>query len=211
MAQRIVDRFLANGDTIFAIDNRLDALKTLLGTRNAQDRLLAVAGGVSKEDDTLGFADTIRAAPDVLKRLIVGHERELLAWFYEGATANPASIEPATIDEYLRSFSGVEGVLGAHGVYRAAFTTMDQTAPLALRKVQLPVIALGGDKSLGDKVQQMVAMVAESVEGHTLVYCGHFIPEEQPERVMDYIRRLAEKAARREISTAAQHPRPLVA
>jgi pimeloyl-ACP methyl ester carboxylesterase len=147
-------------------------------------------------------------APDVLKRLIVGHEREFLTWFYEGATAKPASIEPAAIDEYLRSFSGVEGVLGAHGVYRAAFTTMDQTAPLTLGKVQLPVIALGGDKSLGDKVQQMVAMVADSVEGHTLADCGHFIPEEQPEEVMTYIRRLAEKAARS--SPAVHHSRPLM-
>jgi NAD(P)-dependent dehydrogenase (short-subunit alcohol dehydrogenase family) len=57
---KIVDRFLANGDTIFAIDNRLDALKTLLGTRNAQDRLVAVEGDVSKADDTRGFADAIR-------------------------------------------------------------------------------------------------------------------------------------------------------
>ena len=69
-------------------------------------------------------------ASDVLNRLIVGHEREFLTWFYEGATANPASIEPGTIEEYLRTFSGIEGVLGANGVYRAAFTTMDQTCLL---------------------------------------------------------------------------------
>jgi NAD(P)-dependent dehydrogenase (short-subunit alcohol dehydrogenase family) len=57
----IVDRFLTNGDTIFAIDNRSDALEDLLETRNAQDRLVAVEGDVSKEDDVRGFADTIRA------------------------------------------------------------------------------------------------------------------------------------------------------
>jgi NAD(P)-dependent dehydrogenase (short-subunit alcohol dehydrogenase family) len=61
IGSKIVDRFLANGDTVFAIDNRLGALKTLLETRNAQDRLVAVEGDVSKEDDTRGFADTIRA------------------------------------------------------------------------------------------------------------------------------------------------------
>jgi pimeloyl-ACP methyl ester carboxylesterase len=56
----------------------------------------------------------------------------------------------------------------------------------------------------------MVAMVADSVEGHTLADCGHFIPEEQPEEVMTYIRRLAEKAARRGSSTADRHARPLL-
>jgi hypothetical protein len=59
------------------------------------------------------------------------------------------------------------------------------------------------EKSLGGKVQQMAAVVADSIEGHTLADCGHFIPEEEPEEVMTYIRRLAEKAAR--ISTAVQH------
>jgi pimeloyl-ACP methyl ester carboxylesterase len=59
------------------------------------------------------------------------------------------------------------------------------------------------EKSLGGKVQQMAAVFADSIEGHTLADCGHFIPEEEPEEVMTYIRRLAEKAAR--ISTAVQH------
>ena len=136
-------------------------------------------------------------APDVIERLIVGHERKFLTWFYEGATANPAAIEPDTIDEYLRTFSGVQGVLGAHGVYRAAFITMDQTAGLTTHKVTVPVIALGGEKALGANVSQMVAMVADSVEGHTISDCGHFIPEERPEEVIIYIKKLAEKAARK--------------
>ncbi len=57
---KIVDRFLANGDTVFAIDNRSDALQILLETRNARARLVALEGDVSKEDDTRGFAETIR-------------------------------------------------------------------------------------------------------------------------------------------------------
>jgi pimeloyl-ACP methyl ester carboxylesterase len=87
--------------------------------------------------------------------------------------------------------------LGAHGVYRAAFITMDQTAALTTHKVQIPVIALGGEKALGANVPQMVAMVADSVEGHTISDCGHFIPEERPEEVIIYIKKLAERAARK--------------
>jgi pimeloyl-ACP methyl ester carboxylesterase len=135
-------------------------------------------------------------APGVIERLIVGHERSFLTWFYELATANPAAIPASTVDEYLRTFSGIEGVLGAHGVYRAAFITIDQTAPLITHKVKIPVIALGGEKSLGAKVLEMVAMVATSVEGYTIADCGHFIPEEHPEEVVTYIGKLAERVAR---------------
>jgi hypothetical protein len=88
-------------------------------------------------------------APGAPERLIVGNERAFLTWFYGFASADPNSIEPAAIDEYLRTFSGTEGVLGALGVYRAAFTTIDQTEPLTRNKVRVPVIALGGEKAQG--------------------------------------------------------------
>jgi pimeloyl-ACP methyl ester carboxylesterase len=119
-------------------------------------------------------------APGVPERLIVGHERAFLTWFYEGATANPRSITEASIEETLRSFSGTEGVLGALGVYRAAFKTIEQTTPLKDNKVEVPVLAIGGDKALGAKVADMVQSVAKHVTGKVIPACGHFIPEERP-------------------------------
>jgi pimeloyl-ACP methyl ester carboxylesterase len=123
-------------------------------------------------------------APGIPERLIVGHERAFLTWFYEGATADPAAITEASIEETLRSFSGTEGVLGALGVYRAAFTTIDQTTPLKKSKVELPVLAIGGEKALGAKVAQMVEAVAINVTEKVIPACGHFIPEEKPAEFM---------------------------
>lgn len=123
-------------------------------------------------------------ASGVPERLIVGNERAFLTWFYQSATADPAAIEASSVDEYLRSFSGEHGVLGALGVYRAAFTTIDQTSPLIRNKVQVPVIALGGAKGLGAKVKQMVEKVAENVAGGVIDSSGHFLPEEAPEEVV---------------------------
>ena len=122
------------------------------------------------------------------RRLIVGNERAFLTWFYEGATADPMSIEPATVDEYLRPFSGCEGVIGAMGVYRAAFTSIAQTEPLIRDKVRVPVVALGGSSNgLGAKVGERVKLVAEQVEAHTLANSGHLKPEEQPDAVVKHI------------------------
>jgi pimeloyl-ACP methyl ester carboxylesterase len=133
-------------------------------------------------------------APGVPERLIVGNERAFLTWFYEGATADPASIEPATVDEYLRTFSGRDGVIGAMGVYRAAFTSIAQTEKLTRDKVRVPVVALGGSSNgLGAKVGEMVKLVAEYVEAHTLADSGHFMPEEQPDAVVKHILAMAAK------------------
>jgi pimeloyl-ACP methyl ester carboxylesterase len=126
-------------------------------------------------------------APGVPERLIVGNERAFLTWFYEMATATHHAIDTETVDEYLRTFSGREGVLGAMGVYRAAFTTMEQTAPLTKHKVQVPVVALGGEKAQGVAIRKMVEMVAEHVEGGSIADCGHFVPEERPEEIVRYV------------------------
>ena len=85
-------------------------------------------------------------APGVPERLIVGHERAFLTWFHEGATADPASITEASIGETLRSLSGTEGVLGALGVYRAAFTTIGQTTPLKKTRSKFRSLPLAAKK-----------------------------------------------------------------
>jgi pimeloyl-ACP methyl ester carboxylesterase len=136
-------------------------------------------------------------APGVAERLVVGREREFLTWFHDKAMANRDAISAEDVDETLRTFSGCEGVLGAMGVYRAAFTSIEQTEPLAGllpgHKLKVPVVALGGDKGLGEKVLMMVKMVAKHAEGDLVPNCGHFLPEECPEVVFSQIQALIGK------------------
>jgi len=75
-------------------------------------------------------------------------------------------------------------------VYRAAFTTIAQTAPLQDSKVKVPVVAMGGERGLGARVGQFVSMVASEVSSLVLPGCGHFIPEERPDAVVEQVLRL---------------------
>ena len=91
--------------------------------------------------------------PGVPEALIVGNERAFLTWFFEGsAVIDRAVFTPDVVAEYLRTFSGRRGVLGAMGVYRAAFTSIAQTTPLLANKVRVPVVAIGGAAGLGTRV-----------------------------------------------------------
>lgn len=137
-------------------------------------------------------------APGVVERLIVGHERQFLTWFYETATADDRSVSPESVDEYLRTFNGREGVLGTMGVYRTAFMSIEQTEQLVRDKVACPILAIGGEHGLGKKVGPGVRLVANDVTDHTLTGCGHFVPEECPADLTDLILRFAERTTTKE-------------
>jgi pimeloyl-ACP methyl ester carboxylesterase len=83
------------------------------------------------------------------------------------------------------------------GVYRAAFTSIEQTEPLSGirpgRKIKVPVVALGGENGLGDRVIAMVKMVASDVVGEVIPDCGHFVPEERPEEIIRHIKALTSR------------------
>lgn len=129
-------------------------------------------------------------ATDMPQRLIVGKEREFLTWFFQGATHDHGvSIEEAAVAEYVRTFSGDEGVRGSFGIYREIFTSIKQTEKFdgLLSKIGVPVLALGGELGLGKLVKPMVEGVASHVQGEVVSNCGHFIQEEQPERLLQLI------------------------
>jgi pimeloyl-ACP methyl ester carboxylesterase len=71
--------------------------------------------------------------------------------------------------------------------YRAAFTIMEQTAPLTKRRVQVPVVAHGGEEAQGGQIRKMVEMIAENVDGGSIADCGHFVPEERPDEIVRHI------------------------
>ena len=130
-------------------------------------------------------------APGVTEALLVGKEREFLNWFYLGdAVLNHAAIPSEMVNEYLRTFAGLEGVLGSLGVYRTAFASTAQTLPLTQNKVQIPVIAIGGENGPGASVGKFVSMVATHVESFVLPKCGHFVPEGCPEAILEQLDRL---------------------
>jgi pimeloyl-ACP methyl ester carboxylesterase len=122
-------------------------------------------------------------APNAPERLIVGNERAFLTWFYDRDPSTQAAVSADAVDEYLRTFSGHDGVLGALGVYRTVFTTMEQTAPLKENKVTVPVVALGGERAQGEHVREMISLVAANVTGAAIPGCSHFLPEEAPDEV----------------------------
>jgi pimeloyl-ACP methyl ester carboxylesterase len=131
--------------------------------------------------------------PD-MERLVAGRERIYLDRFW-----NELSREPKRFDEAKRQHYA--SLYAQPGAMRAGFKQFqafsrdaaDNKAFLARGKLQMPVLAFGGEATFGPMIGAVVRCVADNVEDAIIPDCGHWITEEQPaattKLVVDFLRR----------------------
>jgi pimeloyl-ACP methyl ester carboxylesterase len=126
-----------------------------------------------------GFAETI----------VAGHERQYLTWFYRAFALAPDAIAEAEIDEYMRSYGAPDGMRPGFELVRALPVDVENNRVAMARRVDLPVLAVGGDHSLGTRVAENLGHLASNVQSVVVENCAHFVPEEQPARTAELILR----------------------
>ena len=112
--------------------------------------------------------------------LVLNNERNYIDWYYDHYTVDSTDIEEEARQYFAADLRGERGIHGWFGVYRETFATIEQTDALLDNKVETPILALGAELSLGDRVGQMLGAVATNVTTDTVANSGHFIAEEQP-------------------------------
>ena len=126
------------------------------------------------------------AVDDLPEALLSGKERVVIEWFFNKKTANAmTTFEPADIDEYVKAYASLGGLRGMLGYYRAVEEDMKQNAKLFANKIKPPVLALGGDVGSAPNIHDAMKPLCETLTGGQIEQCGHYIPEEQPERLAD--------------------------
>jgi pimeloyl-ACP methyl ester carboxylesterase len=131
---------------------------------------------------------------DIPELLTAGNEREYLSWHYRGLAYNPEAITEADIDTYVRSYSAPGGMRAGFEYYRAFPMNEEQNKALSETKLQIPVLAIGGDiyPALGGDLPGNLTLnstqaLAANVTGITVPLSGHYIAEEQPQFVTEQL------------------------
>ncbi|MBD2531772.1 alpha/beta hydrolase [Nostoc flagelliforme FACHB-838] len=127
------------------------------------------------------------AVPDLPEALIAGRERIFISYFFNKFSYNPSGISEAEIDEYVRWYSAPGAVRSSLGLYRAIYESVQQNKENAKTKLKMPVLVLGASHGLGDRPIKAMQAVAEDVRGTVIEGCGHFIPEERPEYLIEQL------------------------
>jgi pimeloyl-ACP methyl ester carboxylesterase len=131
---------------------------------------------------------------DVPEALIEGKEREYLSWFIKGLAYNPSAITEEAIDVFASHAASPGGLRGGFDHFRAFPQDAEQNRESARNKITTPILQLGADiyPALGGDFPGSFGLsstqaVAANVTGVIVPLSGHWIPEEQPEFVIDQL------------------------
>jgi len=118
--------------------------------------------------------------------LVKGRENIYFAYFWNDLAANKDhSIPEADREAYLVAYAR-PGRMRASWLY---FVSWPQTAKvfaqMSQTKLTMPVLSIGGDKSLGEPLGEQMKLVATNVTVVIVKNSGHWILEEQPKQTTD--------------------------
>jgi pimeloyl-ACP methyl ester carboxylesterase len=117
--------------------------------------------------------------------LVEGRERIYFEHFWNNFAADKTrSIPEADRRAYTQDYAR-PGRMAAGFAYFASFPkTAADFAELAKTKLAIPVLSIGGDKSLGDALGAQTKLVASDVTVVVLKDTGHWILEERPDETI---------------------------
>jgi len=128
------------------------------------------------------FHLSFHAEPDIAVALVSGRERIYLTHFYRNCY-NPGAFSAADIDEYVACFSAPGALRASIAPYRALEIDLEQRRQMAKTRLEMPVLALGGELGFRKGVLRSCQRVANDVRGGVIAGCAHWVAEEQPEEL----------------------------
>ena len=125
--------------------------------------------------------------PDLPETLIEGREREYLKWLFDNKAYRTSAISPADLDEYVRIYSIPGAIRTGFEFYRAIPRSMEQAKQWQQQKLSMPVLAIGGSESTSTGPLETMKKVADNVSGGEIAGCGHYLPEECPDELLQQL------------------------
>ena len=118
--------------------------------------------------------------------LVKGRERMYFDYYWNDFAGDKnRSLPPADREAYTAAYAR-PGRMTAGWAYFAAFPqTAKDFAQLAQTKLTMPVLAIGGEKSLGEALGQQMKLVASEVTVVVLKETGHWVLEERPKETTE--------------------------
>jgi pimeloyl-ACP methyl ester carboxylesterase len=118
--------------------------------------------------------------------LVEGRERTYFAYFWNDLAADRnRSLPEADREVYIAAYARPGRMRAAWAYFESFPQAAKDFAQLSQTKLTMPVLAIGGEKSLGDALAQQMKLVASDVTVVVLRDTGHWVLEERPKETTD--------------------------
>lgn len=127
---------------------------------------------------------------DFPEALTAGREDIYLGFFYRNWGGRPDAISAEAEREYLRAYRQPGAMRAGFNLYRATPQDVaDNQVFLLEGRLKMPVLCYGGalGRGRGGLAIESWRRVAEDVRGGVIEDCGHWIPEERPQWVVEQL------------------------
>jgi pimeloyl-ACP methyl ester carboxylesterase len=120
---------------------------------------------------------------EVNDQLVTGREEIYFGWQFATKAARP--LPGYAVRHYIDILATDPAALHASfAIYRALNATIAQNQQRKIQRLQTPVLAIGGEKSLGDQVAATMKLAADDVQTLVIPGCAHWVAEETPEETL---------------------------
>jgi pimeloyl-ACP methyl ester carboxylesterase len=142
--------------------------------------------------------------PDA-ERLVQGRERIYLDRIWNDFTGDPRKPDNATRDFFAATYAQPGGMRAGFAQFAAFSQDAKDNVIFAKTKLTMPVLAIGGEKSLGPLQAVIMRAVATNVEEVVVRGSGHWLMEERPVETTAILRKFLD-ASQQHALARAQSP-----
>ncbi|MFC5742022.1 alpha/beta fold hydrolase [Dyella tabacisoli] len=125
--------------------------------------------------------------PDA-ERLVAGRERIYLDRFWNEFAGDPSKIDEASRQHYAALYARPGAMHSAFAQFRSIRQDAEDNKISMTKKLPMPVLAIGGEKSFGTNEAVVMRNAATNVTGLVVPAAGHWLMEEAPTITINAIR-----------------------
>lgn len=119
------------------------------------------------------------------EQLVKDRERIFFDSLWEGFSATPDAISEADKEYYISQYSRPGRMRAGFAYFKAMPKDAADNKELSKTKLPMPVLALGGEKAMGQALIDTMKEISESLQERLVEGCGHWMLEECPDETID--------------------------
>ncbi|MFZ6720454.1 alpha/beta fold hydrolase [Undibacterium sp. Ji49W] len=120
-------------------------------------------------------------------RLVQGRERIYLDRFWNEFAGNPAKVDESTRAHYTKLYAAPGAMKAAFNQFLSIRKDVDDNAESMKTKLNMPVLAIGGEKSFGANEAAVMRNAATNVTEKVIPNAGHWLMEEAPDATIEAV------------------------